>query len=340
MKNLKHHPNFNFALKVKLNWAKNVREERDAPFQTVLASNDYMYCTILGLAVWLELFLGVSPNANNTPYLFSFNNDVRVPQGAKKSKTLVAASLQDILKAEEFRAVGDGDDDDDDNTGSHSTRKYAASEARNNGGTKDETDLRGRWKCRRVSDTYANVELPYPDAKMAAYLCKGGPVRYHLVHTNIDDEWMLQHVCPNIKKRFNNQVCLCLGKALLWACFAQPEEVPENIRQRINNAYAQLPANNVNENPVNKIPIVVTGDQGRVFMDDLPEDVRGDNGGGGGSGGHGGTNFIDRPVREQLLALHSAVGSLRRGQTSITDKIEQTRVDQRRGFTTIKTSIQ
>ena len=187
--------------------------------------------------------------------------------------------------------------------------------------------------------TYANIELPYPDAKIASYLCKGGPIRYHLVHPNINDEWILQHVSPNIKKRFNNTVCLCLGKALLWAIFAAPDELPAMILQRIMNAYAHLP--NFNGNPIKKIPIIVTGDQGRVHMDDVP-DVQLPQGGGGGGGAAatGAANFIDRPIREQLLALHSSVSSLRRGQTSITDKIEQTRAEQRRNFTTIKSSIQ
>ena len=331
MQNLKQHPNFDFALKVKLNWSKNVREERDAPFQSVLASNDHTYCVILGLAVWHELFLGMSPNANNTPYLFSFNADVTVPKGANKSKNFVAKALRDILRTEEFRSVAVDDNDDEDNTGSHSTRKYAASEARNSGGSKDETDLRGRWKCRRVSDTYANVELPYPDAKMASYLCKGGPIRYAVVDPNVTDDWLVQHVAMNVKKRFNNAICLVLAKALLWACFAQEDEVPPTIRRRIRNSYAHLP--NFQGNPVKKIPIVITGDQGRVFMDDIPEEMQG-------HGGTGAANFVDRPVREQLLALHSTVTSLRRGITTVTDKVEQTRVEQKRQFTTIKTSIQ
>jgi hypothetical protein len=41
---------------------------------------------------------------------------------------------------------------------------------------KDEKDIGGCWKGKgRVSDAYNNVELPYPDAKVAAVLCGGGP---------------------------------------------------------------------------------------------------------------------------------------------------------------------
>ena len=42
--------------------------------------------------------------------------------------------------------------------------------------TKDERDIRGRWKgTGRVSDLHDDVELPYPDAKVAENLFGGGP---------------------------------------------------------------------------------------------------------------------------------------------------------------------
>ena len=44
------HDKFAHALKARLNWAKNVQDKRDAPFQTVLWSLDPMYCVL-----WLKL---------------------------------------------------------------------------------------------------------------------------------------------------------------------------------------------------------------------------------------------------------------------------------------------
>ena len=61
--NLKKHTQFDFALKTKLEWSKNVMEERDAPWQAVLASNDHTYCVHLSLGLWLELFAESSPIA-------------------------------------------------------------------------------------------------------------------------------------------------------------------------------------------------------------------------------------------------------------------------------------
>ena len=61
--------------------------------------------------------------------------------------------------------------------GSHSSiRKYAPTYCRACGIQKDEEDIQGRWKKKRcVSFVSDDAELPYPDAKVAAALCGGGP---------------------------------------------------------------------------------------------------------------------------------------------------------------------
>ena len=42
--NVMPHPLFDFALKTRLSWSKNVREERDAPWKIVLGSYDSDFC--------------------------------------------------------------------------------------------------------------------------------------------------------------------------------------------------------------------------------------------------------------------------------------------------------
>ena len=65
------------------------------------------------------------------------------------------------------------------NLSSHSWRKRGSNNTRKAGATRDEKDHRGRWKGKkRVSDCYDNVELPWPDVKMAGLLCPGGPCKY------------------------------------------------------------------------------------------------------------------------------------------------------------------
>jgi len=45
---------------------------------------------------------------------------------------------------------------------------------------------------------YDDIELPYPDAKIAALLCVGGPIKYQLrENSGITNEWILNsYVIP------------------------------------------------------------------------------------------------------------------------------------------------
>ena len=51
LENIQSHPRFPFCLKTKLNWSKNVREERDVLWQIVMGSNDSNYCVIISLPI-------------------------------------------------------------------------------------------------------------------------------------------------------------------------------------------------------------------------------------------------------------------------------------------------
>ena len=66
------HDKFSDSLKVRLNWLKNVNDERDAPFQIVLGSMSHIYCVLWTLALWLELNVKLYPKAMESPYLFCF----------------------------------------------------------------------------------------------------------------------------------------------------------------------------------------------------------------------------------------------------------------------------
>ena len=103
----------------------------------------------------------MNANAAVSPYVFSFCNDVAVPSGGQKAKDIAQSIFgQKVFKMEEFKNGA--------TTvllGSHSIRKYAATHARKCGCSKDEKDIRGRWKSKgRVSDVYDDVELPYSGA--------------------------------------------------------------------------------------------------------------------------------------------------------------------------------
>ena len=83
--------------------------------------------------------------------------------------------------------------------GTHSIRKLAATHTRRSGASKDERDIRGRWKGKaRVGDRYDDVELPWPDIKVAQMLCVGGACKYVITReSGVSNEFVL-HVIIKI----------------------------------------------------------------------------------------------------------------------------------------------
>ena len=202
LEHIRVHDRFPSCLKTRLNWSKNVTDERDAPWQIVFGSIKPEYCVLSSLGLWLELNLRTYPPAMVSPYAFAFTDDNRIPEGGVKSKSMVSRFLTQTFKLDAFKK-----DDGEARSlllGSHSICKYAATYAHCCGVTKDEKDIRGRWKGQgRVSDIYDDVELPYPDAKVAAILCGGGPCYYTtdaMFDTAMVDQFVLSHVVPNVRK--------------------------------------------------------------------------------------------------------------------------------------------
>ena len=68
----------------------------------------------------------------------------------------------------------------------------------------DEINHRGRWKnTRHIQDVYTDVNLPYIDAKVASVMCKGGAVAYIVNDASgISEEWILEHIVPNMVPYF------------------------------------------------------------------------------------------------------------------------------------------
>ena len=61
LEHVRVHDSFPHALKTRLNWSKNVQDERDAPWQIVLGSISPVYCVLCSLALWLELNIKLYP---------------------------------------------------------------------------------------------------------------------------------------------------------------------------------------------------------------------------------------------------------------------------------------
>jgi hypothetical protein len=131
-----------------------------------------VFCVFISLGLWLESNLKSNPSAIASPYVFSFPTTLQCLAVVKKAKDIAQSFFgQNVFKREEFQMAG--------LLGSHSIRKFAATHVRKCGISKDDKDIRGRWKGKgRVSDVYDNVELPYPDCKVAEKLCFGGRCFY------------------------------------------------------------------------------------------------------------------------------------------------------------------
>ena len=381
IENIQVHDFYPNALKTRMNWSKNVSEERDAPWQIVLGAMDTTYCVLTCLSLWLELHARLNPNVLLSPYVFAFTNDNTVPGGGKKSKEIASTAFTKVFRMDEF-AGGVVNGSIGGKLGSHSIRKFASTHVRRSGINKDDKDIRGRWKlAKRVSDVYDDVELPFPDAKVADKLCIGGPCYYlfpdELLATTaavgdgtgdtsltpVLKTFILSNVVPNIRKVLSEDASLVLGKAMLWMIYspfdAANEIVPKLIKDQIQLEWNEIvlaldPGIDCNSpfyNPIQRVPVVITGDEGCVNIDIIPSlDENGnvvDGMGGvvgianGGTGGRevGGMASTAGGLAAQLLAVQSLASQIRREIQELRSNQMADRVETRKGFTMVNTNI-
>ena len=260
-----------FALKARMCWSKNVMEERQAPSQIILGAHDPDFCTLLNVGLYLEEMYPTELNADGELNCFAISSS------PSSSKARVSRILKEIFDSEEFKALFGNHHL---STGldawlaSHSLQKLVATHARRNGCSRDEIDLRGRWKkSKRTVDAYLDTTIPYPDAKVAASISIGGPIKYELVgNSGLDDNWICQNVTPTIFKLHHcKKVAVVFGKAILWACFdpSQKDHVPKLIRERVISQYESIRLLDPNTNPIQKVSLVIAGHEGQLFIVEL-----------------------------------------------------------------------
>lgn len=327
-----HEQHTDTALKARLAWSKNVTEERHAPWQYLLGSMDSAFCVLLNLALWLEVFHGYEPDGCHRPFVFGFSAELDNEEryaGAIKRK--VYNILRVILTALGMAGL----------IGSHSIRKFASTWVRSNGITKDDKDHRGRWKHKRVSDGYDDIQLDAVDAKVASVLCIGGVCNYHVVDPACSCDWITTHVTPNINKVFGTPVAYVLGKALLWLAFSTEHTLmPVDMKERIDAEYMRVRTLNMGSNPVEKRLMSVTGEQAQVHIEEVPMMDDDENPQGppptpptNGAAAvvtpphnHGAQNNVSgHSNRQLLLSVMGGVSSLRRAITEQSNAIETMR---------------
>ena len=282
-------------------------------------------------------------HANLTQFLFGFSSDTRDSEGADASKKIAS----DILGGKLFKQVNKESADGDGThgpIGTHSIRKLASTHSRRSGATKDEKDVRGRWKGKgRVSDVYDDVELPWPDLKVAQMLCLGGACRYEL-QNGVTDQFVLTHVVPSIRANLDDDISVIFGTALMYSIFCISDDtnnVPPSLRNRVRNAYKNE-VEDPNKAPVRRVSVICTGNEGEIYIDDIITDAQlnqGEGNQGPGDNQVAGQGLSDRPLRDQLRAMQSQLHSVKSSIQDLEKRIEANHMSASRTLQSISANI-
>ena len=156
-------------------WSKNAMEERNATTQIVLGANTPAFCSLLNLGIYLEHMYPTGLNEDGELNYFSISS---IPSTSKDRSSRL---LREVFESEEFKHifVNEALTNLDLILGSHSLRKSATTHAHRNVCSRDDIDLRGRWKKRkRQVDTSIDMAISFTDTKVASSFCMGGPIMY------------------------------------------------------------------------------------------------------------------------------------------------------------------
>ena len=284
-----NHLDFPFTLRLQLRWSKNIMEERSCPHQLVLGARDPLVCVLLNFAAFIELEgLSKAPE-DSEEFIFGL-----------KAERIIRQCLGELLVDPEFKSLVMG------LLGTHSFRKGPATYASRCGIGRDIVNSRGRWrKNKKMVDTYIDVWQPYPDALIAGKLCgPAGACRYALRKLpqiqQVTNQYLLDHVVPQVSARLGEDMALVLALPLLWAAFEDEKHLSLGqsdrpaallfpaLRKRITTSFREAygPMEGTT-NPVTKIPVVPQGYGDQLYITELLSDGDGDQGqlGGGDLGG-------------------------------------------------------
>ena len=105
-------------------------------------------------------------------------------------------------------------------------------------------------------------------------LCIGGPCKYVVrADTGVTYEFILRHVMSSVNRRIADEVCIILGKAMLFFIFGDTtNHLPEDIFTCVKNTCAGV-TNDVNQAaPAVRFLIVCTGHKDEVYIDTIASD--------------------------------------------------------------------
>jgi hypothetical protein len=211
---------------------------------------------------------------------------------------------------------------------------------------------------------YEDTELPYPDAKVAQKLCFGGACYYLFPEevrstaveegesmTAMTKTFILSKVVPNIRKRLPDSAALVLGKALLYSPYdstnhrvpqAFKDRIPLDLNAIVTATVRGVDCNAPDYNPIRRVPVVVTGDQGCVYIDVVP--VFDEQQAAVGTVEHGGAGILGgggaAGVSAQLLSLQAAASQIRRELQELRTNQMADRVLFTKHFTVVNGNLQ
>jgi hypothetical protein len=193
----------------KIEWSKNITEERVPTEKFLLASHDTKLGYLLSMGVYPEVlgWCDASHINTNDPLFGDTTNGHRAARNG----------LDSVFKKSKFCKWKPG------NLGTHNNRKGPATYASRSGCSQDFVKRLGRWRAhKQVVDEYIDPSLPYPDVNAGAALCgPDGPCRYKATEnlTGVSRFYMLNAVAPTINQIYDEKMALLLAPALLWAAF-------------------------------------------------------------------------------------------------------------------------
>jgi len=273
---------------------------------------DPFICPVLNLAVYVEMF-GTQGVRNN---IFHGRNTRRFVE-----------YLEKLIESPHFQAVREG------KLGTHSLRKGPSTYASRFGLLRDWISLRGRWwSSKKQVGVYIDIDVPYPDAKVASVLCgPRGPCKYALRdRVSLTDDFF-SSIAPRCIEAFGREVGIILARSLLWAAYEKEVRtnkkvisvIPSDLGARIKAVYG-----GGDVNPIEKVGLVVSQrmDQLEIF----PVSFGSSNDDGGSGGGGMGQNVTD--ISSQIFHLQQIVGDMR-------NEVHSLFCDQRRHISTLNANV-
>jgi hypothetical protein len=191
---------------------------------------------------------------------------------------------------------------------------------------KDWITLRGRWRGKKAQvDTYIDVDVPFPDAKVASVLCgPRGPCKYSAKDgVEVNDDF-LSSIAPRCAEAFGGDVAIILARSLLWAAF-EPKTVlvnnvavsiiPSDLRKKIMDAWTDSGRGADDVNPVEKIGLLVS--QRMDQLDIVPVNLAPDAVVGHETSQGGGGEEVIQNLGSQIFNMQQIVGDFRNEVNSL-----------------------